>query len=53
MITPQTKLITRNTLALNRLLKIEITKVNPVNQRHDAAATPEMNGIDFAAGNVT
>jgi len=28
-------------------------RVNPVNQRHDAAATPEINGIDFAAGNVT
>ena len=53
MITPQTKLITRNTLALNRLLKIEITKDKPVNQRQDATPTPEINGIDFAAGKVT
>lgn len=53
MITPQTKLITRNTLALNRLLKIEIIKVNPVNHKQDAAATPEINGVDCDAVSVT
>lgn len=47
---PQTKLILFKAFAWKRLLKIEITKVNPVNQRQDATPTPEMNGVDFAAG---
>lgn len=47
---PQTKLILFKAFAWKQLLKIEITKVNPVNQRQDATPTPEMNGIDFAAG---
>lgn len=53
MITPQTKLIILSIFALKRLLNIEITKVKPVNQRQDAAATPEINSMDFAAGKVT
>lgn len=50
---PQTTLIIRRTFALNLLLKIEITKVNPVNHKQDAAATPEINGVDCDAVSVT
>jgi len=53
MIIPQTTLMILRILVLNRLLKIEITRVIPVNQRHDATATPEINGIDRVAGKVT
>ena len=46
-------LIVRSTFTLNLLLKVEITNVTPVNHKHDARVTPEINVIELAAGSVT
>lgn len=50
--TPHTTLIVRSTLALKRLLKVEMVIAKPVNHRKEAVATPQMKAVDWVGGRL-